>query len=817
MVQTMTQIRALSGDELRRRCDPASLPFASTEEVAPLAATIGQRRALDAIAFGLDISGDGYNLFVLGPTGTGKRTTLRRLVEAAARERPRPSDWVYLFDFSTERRAIAVPLPTGRAGTFARDMERFVEDARREIGRAFESDEYQHRAHGIVASLEARRQEALAAFKAFAEGLGLTLEFTPGGIVTLPAVNGKKLTAEEFEALPDEQKARLQAASRQVDEQFPEVMAQMRTLEREARELTVGLDREVGLFAVGHLVDDLKTRHADVEPLGTWLDAVREDVVEHLSEFRAPADGDGGEQQVPEPFAAERRRARENVMGRYEVNVLVAQPEGAGAPVVIENSPTYYNLFGRVEYRTVFGAVTTDHRNIRAGAVHRANGGYLVLQAADVLRDPFAWERLKETLRERRIRMENIGAQFTLFPTQTFDPEPIPAELKVVLMGSPAVYQALFLLDEEFRKLFKVPAEFDVEMPWGDDEVALYASFVSSRVRDVGLRHFDRGAVARVIEHGARLAGDQRKLSTRFAEIVDLVAESAYWAGEAGGERVAADHVEKAIAERARRSALSEDKVRELILEGTLKIETEGLVVGQVNGLAVLASAGRVFGQPIRITASSSVGRGEIVHLDRETAMSGPIHTKGFLILTGFLQHHYGRERPLAVRASLVVEQSYGEIEGDSASLAELCAILSSLAEVPIRQGIAVTGSIDQHGSVQPVGGVNEKVEGFFEVCRRRGLTGDQGVIVPQTNVKNLMLAPEVIEAVQTGQFHVWAATRVDEAVELLTGLPTGELGPDGSYPAGTLHRLVDDRMARLAEAARAAQGREPVPGSGAS
>jgi lon-related putative ATP-dependent protease len=813
----MSQTRALAAEELRRRCDPASLPFASTEEVAPLAATIGQRRALDAIAFGLDIQGDGYNLFVLGPTGTGKRTTLRRLVEGAARERPRPADWVYLFDFSTQRRAIAVSLPTGRANVLARDMQRFVEDARREMARAFESDEYQHRSHAVAAGLEARRQEALGAFKVFAENLGLALEFTPAGIVTLPTVDGKKLTGEEFEALPDEQKERLTADSRRVDEQFPEVMAKMRSLEREARELTAGLDREVGLFAVGHLVDDLKARYADVQPLEAWLDAVREDVVEHLGQFRAPAEGDGGEQQVPEPFATERRRARENVLGQYEVNVLVGQPEGAGAPVVVENSPTYYNLFGRIEYRTVYGAVTTDHRNIRAGAVHRANGGYLVLQAADVLGDPFAWDRLKETLRERRIRMENIGAQYTLFPTQTFDPEPIPADLKVVLVGSPAVYQALYLLDEEFRKLFKVPAEFDVEMPWGDDEVALYASFVSSRVRDGGLRHFDRGAVARVIEHGARLAGDQRKLSTRFAEIVDLVTESAYWAGEAGDERVAADHVEKAIAERAGRSALAEDKVRELILDGTLKIETEGSVVGQMNGLAVLAAAGRLFGQPIRITASSSVGRGEIVHLDRETAMSGPIHTKGFLILTGFLQHHYGRERPLAVRASIVVEQSYGEIEGDSASLAELCAILSSLAEVPIRQGVAVTGSIDQHGSVQPVGGVNEKIEGFFEVCRRRGLTGDQGVMVPQTNVKNLMLAPEVIEAVQTGRFHVWAATRVDEAVELLTGLATGELQPDGTYPAGTLHRLVDDRMTRLTEAARAAQGRETLPGSGAS
>lgn len=797
---------ALEPARLRRRCDPASLSFESTAGVEPLDVTIGQARAIDAIAFGLDIRDPGYNLFVLGPTGTGKRTTLRAYLERVARDRGTPGDWVYLFDFDDERRPIAVELPSGTAPPLARDMAQFVGEVRREITRTFESDDYGHRTLRLAAEVEARREKVLAGFRAAAAKLGLALEFSAAGIVTLPVRDGKPVGPEEFEHLSEAEQEAYRSAGHLIEEQIPEVMGSLRVLEREARERVTQQDREVALFAIGHLVEDLKSRYASVQRLQSWLDRVREDVLEHVPLFRAPPAGETQE-NVPDAAiasaAAERRRARELSIARYEANVLVSHAGETGAPVVIEPSPTYYNLFGRIEYETLFGAVTTDHRHIRAGAIHRANGGYLVLQGADLVGEPAAWERLKETLRTGRARMENVGAQMSLFPTSTLDPEPIAIDLKVVLVGPAALYQALYLMDEEFRKLFKVRAEFALEMPWGDAEAALYAAFISSRARDEGLRDFDRGAVGRVVEQGARIAEHQGKLSTRFAEIVDLVTEASYWAGESGRDLVEAGDVDRAIERHAARASLFEERMRELIAEGGLHIETDGESIGQINGLAVLNAGDYGFGQPIRITATTAVGRGELVHVDRETELSGRIHTKGFLILGGFLQDRYGRDRQLALRASVVVEQSYGEIEGDSASLAELCALLSSLADAPISQSIAVTGSVDQHGNVQPIGGVNEKIEGFFRVCRMRGLTGRQGVVIPEANTRNLMLGDEVVYAVESGSFSVWAVRTVDEATERLMGIPAGERAADGTYPDGSLHRRVEERLERFAEQAR--------------
>ncbi len=797
-------------DRLRRRCDPASLPFASTVELEPLEGTIGQPRATSAIDFGLDIRSAGYNLFVLGPTGTGKRTTLETELRRLAAGQPRPGDWVYLFDFGSERRAIALELPGGSAPRFAREMRRFVEDAVREIARSFESDEYQRRSRQLGAELDARREHTLAAFRQAATQLGLALEFTPAGVATAPLVDGKPVSAETFEALSEEQKAEYRTRSHAIEEQLPDVLAQMRNLEREGRARLRQLDREVALFAVGHLIDDLKARHQESPRLAGWLDQVREDIIDHLEFFRG-TDGAAAD-QLPEPLAAERRGLREETLGRYEVNVFVTRGDVEGAPVVVETSPTYYNVFGRLEYRAVFGALTTGHRDIRCGAIHRANGGYLMLNAADLLASPFAWERLKETLRTGSARVENMGAQVTLFPTTTLDPEPIPVELKVILVGSPALYHLLYTADEEFRKLFKVRVEFDVEMPWDDRAPLLYARFVRGRVDVEGLRHMDREAIARLVEHGARLAEDQRRLTTRFAEIVDVVAEASYWAGVAQRSLVTAADVDRAITARQDRAGLVEERIRELIADGTLHVDTSTEVVGQVNGLAVVSVGGHSFGRPLRITASSGVGRGEVVSVDRETQLAGPIYSKGFMILAGYLQERYGHDRPLSLRTSLVIEQSYEEVEGDSASLAELVALLSSLGDVPIHQGIAVTGSVDQKGLVQPIGGVNEKIEGFFSVCRLQGFTGRQGVVVPATNAPNLMLGEEVLEAVREGRFSVWTVETVDEAVEILTGMPAGVRQDDGTYPEGSLHRRVDDR---LAEIVRALREMEAQPGAG--
>ncbi len=793
--------RRVPVERLRRRCDPTAFAFASTAEVAPLDGTVGQARAVGAISFALDIDDPGYNLFVLGPTGTGRRTTLQAYLDRAAASRPSPRDWVYLFDMANPRHPIAVSFPAGGAGPFARDVGRFVTDAGRAIALAFESDEYRRRARLVSAEMDQRRQATLDAFRAEAAALGLALEFTPAGILTLPLRDGRPIRPDEFEQLPDAEKEAYRVHGRAIEEQLPEVLERLRALEREARERLAALDREVAVFAIGHLVDELRARHGGVERLNAWFDALRDDMLEHLDLFRPASEPEAG--SVVDRAAQEARQAREAILGRYAVNVLVTHQPGAPAPVIEEPSPTYYNLFGRIEYTTLLGMATTDHRNIRPGAIHRANGGFLVLRVPDLLADPLAWERLKETLRAGQARIENIGAQYVLFPTATLDPEPIPIDLKVVLVGPVALYQTLYALDEEFRTLFKVRAEFDVEMPWGDAEAALYASFISGHVRAAGLRHFTPEAVARVVERGARIAEHQERLTTRFSEIVDILTEASYWAGEAGHDLVRAEDVDRAVASRAERAGLAEERLRRLMAEGALHIETSGAAVGQVNGLAVLSTGDHGFGQPIRITATAGLGHGEVVHVDRETAMSGRIHSKGFLIASAFLAERYGQERPLAIRASVAVEQSYEAIEGDSASLAEICALLSSLADVPIRQGIAITGSMDQHGTAQPVGGVNEKIEGFFRACDMRGLTGEQGVILPEANIRNCMLDDDVLEAVRAGRFHVWAVRDVDEALELLTGRPAGRRGADGRYPDGTLHRLVDERIAFLAEQAR--------------
>ncbi|HEX8752844.1 MAG TPA: ATP-binding protein [Solirubrobacterales bacterium] len=789
----------LSPEQLRRRCDPDRLGFETTAEVEPLAETLGQPRALNALDFGLEMEAPGYHVFATGAIGTGRRSTLEALLRRRAAEREEPGDWVYLFDFAAPEKPRAVALPAGRGEELAREMSHLVEEARRRIAAAFESRNYQERRGQLGEELDRRSEEALGELRQFAQERSLALELTPAGVATIPLAAGRPLDPSEFQRLPEEERRALMLHTEEVRARLPAAMSRIAEIQREGRRELADLDREVAQFAIGHLVDLLKTRFTDVPDLVAWLERIPDDVVENLDRFRVAE----AEQSLPEPMAASAQRSAEEFFGRYQPNVLVGHPDGDGAPVVVETNPSYYNLFGRLEYEASFGALITDHRRIKPGAIHRANGGYLLLDAAQVLLAPLVWEKLKETLRAREVRIESIGTQLTLFPTVTLEPQPIPLDLKVVLVGSPRVYALLYELDEDLRKLFRVRAEFDVEMPWGEEQPAQYAAFVARKVREEGLRPFDKGAVARVVEQGARLSEHQSRLSVRFLAIGELVGEASHWAGRAGRELVGAADVEKAIAQRDYRSNLVEEKVQQLIDEGTLMIDVTGERVGQVNGLSVALLGDYAFGRPSRITATVAVGGGEVLNIDRETELSGPIHDKGFLILAGYLRERYGSERPLSLAASLVFEQSYELIEGDSASGAELFALLSSLAEAPVRQGIAVTGSVNQHGRIQAIGGVNEKVEGFFEVCRRAGLDGEQGVIVPAANVANLMLREEVVEAVREGRFHVWAIDDVAEGLEILTGVPAGERRADGSFPEGTIHRRVEERLAAFAETGR--------------
>ena len=763
--------------------------------------TIGQPRALDALEFGLAAETHGFNVFVSGAPGSGRLTTALDYIRTLATTRPAPPDWVYVYDFANPDRPDAIALPAGRGAELAHAMGEFVEAARREIPLAFESEEYDRRQREIATEIAAGREREEEELTQYAAERMIALQTTLMGVASVPLVNGKPITREQFERLPEEQRAAIAKATAEVEERTAGFVRQVRRLGQEGTRRVRELDQEVALFACEPLFRELEERFAGEPEVLAYLDGVKSDLLANLSDFR-----DGEErQQLPFGLGA---KARD--FSRYEVNVLVDNGGAEGAAIVVERNPTYYNLLGRAEYRASFGAMVTDFREIKAGALHRANGGFLVLEALDVLRHAFAWEALKRALSGNEVRIESLGEEYSSVPIATLRPEPIPLDVKVVLIGAPTLYHLLYQLDEDFRELFKVKAEFALELDWTAEHQRNYAAFVSRWVRENDLRHFDRAAVARLIEHGARLRESQRKLSARLLEISDLVSEASFRAEAERHELVQAEDVELAIRKREYRSNLLEERVRELVEDGTIVIETEGERVGELNGLAVLDLGDYSFARPTRVSARSSLGRGGIASIEREIELSGPIHSKGFMILSGYLAATYAQELPLAVSATLTFEQSYDEIEGDSASATELYALLSELSGLALAQDIAVTGSVDQHGHVQAVGGVTRKVEGFYAICKARGLTGSQGVLIPAANVRNLMLDEEVVEAVRGGEFHVWAARTIDEGIELLTGRPAGRRRADGSYPSSSMHGLVAARLADYAERLRAFAEEEP-------
>jgi lon-related putative ATP-dependent protease len=781
--------RPLRPEQLRRRLDPARLGFASTEEVEPLVGTIGQPRALDALEFGLAVETHGFNVFVSGVPGSGRFTTVLDYLQALAADRPAPPDWVYVHDFEDGDRPDAIALPAGRGIEFAHAMDEFVEAARHEIQRAFESDEYDRRQREITAEIAAEREREEEELTAFAAERMIALKTTLMGVASIPLVDGKPITREQFEKLPGEQRSAITEATAEVEERAAGFVRQVRRLEQEAARRVRDLEREVALYACEPLLRELRERFSEEREVLAYLDGVQGDVLSNLSDFR-------GEQEPQLPFGL---GPRQRDFARYAVNVLVDNAGAEGAPIVVERNPTYYNLLGRIEYRASFGAMTTDFREIKAGALHRANGGFLVLDGLDVIRHPFAWEALKRALRSSEVRIESLGEEFSTVPLATLRPEPLPLDVKVVLIGPPILYHVLFSFDEDLRELFKVKADFSPELEWTREHERNYAAFVSRWVRENDLRHFDSAAVARLIEHGARLRESQRKLSARLLEISDLVSEASFWAEREGHGLVGAADVDAAIRKREFRSNLLEERIRELIADGTIVIETSGERVGQVNGLSILDLGDYSFGRPSRVSARVSLGRGRVESIEREIDLSGPIHSKGVMILSGYLSATYAQDWPLAMSATLTFEQSYDEVEGDSASSTELYALLSALSGLPLDQGIAVTGSVDQHGSVQAVGGVTRKIEGFFATCVVQGLDGSQGVIVPAANVRALMLHDDVVDAVRDGRFNVWAVKTVDEGIELLTGRRAGRRRADGSYPPGTVHALVVERLERYA------------------
>jgi predicted ATP-dependent protease len=787
--------RRVPAEQVRWVCQPDELPFATTAELPAEDSIVGQERAVRAIDFGLSVPQTGYNIFVAGPPGTGRTTYTHSRVSQVAAAQAAPSDWIYVHNFQQPDQPLAIALPPDKGAEFRQDIERLVDDLKDAIRKLFASETFEAKRGGLIQQFEQQANTIWRELEQEARRLGFALQRTPVGIVTVPvSPSGEPLNEEQLAQLTPAHRQELERRARALQESVGDATRKVRGIEREAKEAVSQLEREAVLSVARHAVDTLRQRYADQPAVTEWLDRFLADVVNRHDDFK-----DEGEQTPQLPFMA--RRGGD--FTRYRVNLLIDNSQTKGAPVVLELNPTYYNLFGKTEYRAEFGAMVTDITMIKPGALHRANGGYLILQARDLLVSQFAWEGLKRALKSREIRIENIAEQYGLFATATLRPAPIPLNVKVIIIGVPLVYHLLYMYDDDFPKLFKIKADFDTEIARTPAAMVDYARAIATICRREGLLPFDRSAVARTLEQSARIADDQQRLSMRFNQMADVIYEASAWARSEGAAVVSAEHVRRAIDEHVRRSNRIEERIRDLIREGQLLVTIDGGVQGQVNGLSVLMLGDYAFGRPSRVTARTFVGGRGVVNIERETQMSGRIHTKGVLTLSAYVGGKFAQQRPLSLNASLTFEQTYEEVEGDSASSTELYALLSDLAGVPIEQGIAVTGSVNQKGEIQPIGGVNEKVEGYFYVCKALGLTGRQGVMVPHQNLRNLMLNDEVTEAVSSGQFHIWAVESIDQGLEVLTGLPAGQADAAGNFPEGTVNYLVAQRLGELADRLR--------------
>ncbi len=793
----------LSAEALYRACQISDLPPAEEIERilaaglgAPLA--IGQDRAIEAVEFGINVASKGFNIFVFGPTGVGRHTLVQALLNEAAAKETQPDDWCYVNNFAEAHQPKILRLPAGRAVALRAARERLIKDLRIALPAAFEREDYRARRDALEQQAKSAHEKAFDDSRERAEKQDVAVIRTPFGLTLAPVKDREPIRPADFDALPEADQQKIRDKIQVLQGELEKIVRQIPTWEREMREAIRSLNQETVAAVISLPFGEIKEQFKDNGEVRAYLDAVENDIRQNADDFLSA-------QQ--EPVQAEMNvdtSARDGLpFRRYQVNVIVDNSKITGAPVIFEDNPTHQNLVGRVEHIARFGTLLTDFNLLVPGALHKANGGYLILDAEKLLFNAFAWESLKRALRANEVKIESVEQLMSLASTVSLKPQPMPLDLKLVLIGEPRIYYLLSMLDPEFTTLFKVAADFDDQIARNSAEIHQYAAFLAHAGKRDGLSPLDPSAVARIIEHAARLAGDAQKLSADMRSLADLATEADHYAKAAGEARIGAAAVEKAIEARRRRTDRLYRRYHEMVADGTIRIETSGAKVGQINGLSVVSIGGSEFGRPSRITAQIQLGRGQIVDIERETELGGPIHAKGVLILTAFLGGRFGRKQPLALNASIVFEQSYSGVEGDSASCAELYALLSAIADIPISQSFAVTGSVDQHGFVQAIGGVNEKIEGFFDVCSLTGLTGEQGVIIPRTNVRNLMLRREVIEAVAAGKFHIHAVEHVDQGIALLTGMAAGEAGLTGAFPAGTINYAVMQRLKSLAEAHR--------------
>ncbi|MDD5410951.1 MAG: AAA family ATPase [Methylobacter sp.] len=776
----------LDPSQLYKPCNVEQLKFDSTEELEDIDITVGQERAMEAVKFGIHIHKNGYNIFAMAPSGTGKLTAIRQLVEHEASHQNVPADWCYVNNFNQPAKPTAVKLKAGHGKVFQQDMAKLIDELSVAIPAAFDGDEYRSRTGELESQTRQREINELSQLRDEAANAHIILMETPTGYAFSPAnEKNEAIDPEQFNKLDKDEQHKIQNTIFELQERLAKLLKNFPAWRKETKRKLQALNREVAELAVNHSIDELIEKYAKQEAILNYLNAVQKDIIEHVRDFIPHSEKIISFMELPQ---------EPNPFKRYYVNLMVDFSDKKFAPVILEDHPNYSNLLGRIDHQAYMGSLVTDFTMIKPGALHRANGGYLIIDARKLLFQPYAWETIKRTLQSGEIRIESLERALSLISTSSLEPEPIPLDLKLILIGEPLIYYLLSAYDPEFHDLFKVAADFD-ESVSRDDSNPDYARLLATIARRENLRPLSQNAVARVIEQSSRMVGDAEKLLTHLRSIKDLLTESNYWAQDNGHTLIAISDVQQAIDHKTRRLDKIREKLYENIHRGIVLIDTEGKVTGQVNGLSVLQLGEFTFGQPSRITATTRLGSGKVVDIEREIELGGPIHSKGVLILSSFIAARYSRKSPFSIAASLVFEQSYGHVEGDSASLAELCAILSSIAQIPLRQDLAVTGSINQLGYVQPIGGVNEKIEGFFDICAKKGLTGTQGVIIPATNVKHLMLRWDVVHAAQSGEFNIYAVTTIDEALELLTGMDAGIANEQGSYPPESFNGQVEAQL----------------------
>lgn len=792
--------KELTPEDLRRTCNPDSLGFETTDEltIGP-DKVIAQERAVRAILFGIGMGGLDYNIFVAGPPKTGMTYITRTLIEEIALAQKPPSDWCYVNNFKEPDHPKVLELPSGKGKELKKDIDELINEVRNDIPEVFESEDYGQRREELLKGYNSERAETLSVLEEKVLAQGFVLNVSQVGMVIMPAKDGQPMDEETLKGLDEESKKALREKSELLQVEMNQGVRTIKTREKELKKKLKDLDKRVALYVVGHLIEELQEKYEPHTQILKYLKEIKDDIIRNIDDFKA--------RPVPSgPFPIP---AMEPSFARYEVNALIDHTDSKGAPVVFEANPTYANLFGSIEKKAQFGALFTDFTMIRSGSLHRANGGFLILKVLDLLRGYFSWEGLKRALKTGQIMVEDLGEQLGIIGTKSLKPEPIPLQVKILLIGEPAIYHLLYEYDPDFPKMFKVKAQLDDQMDREEVPLKEYIQYIARCCKEKNVLPMHKSGAARLIEYSSELVGRNFKLSLKLSEINDLIQEAGYWAVQAQDRLIMGHHVEKAVEEKIFRSNLYEEKLQEMIALGDIKIKTTGAQVGQVNGLSVYPLGDYTFGRPTRITANVSLGKEGVVDIDRESKLSGNIHTKGVMILSGYLKGNYVLDKPLSLSATITFEQSYGMVDGDSASGAELLAILSALTQVPLSQEIAITGSLSQKGEIQPIGGVNEKIEGFFEVCQARGLTGKQGVIIPEANVKDLMLKTRVVEAVRSGSFHIYPIANIEQGLEILTGKKAGKKKKDGSYPKNSLNFLIDAQLKRLNEIAKEASGKE--------